>query len=151
MRRASNRRSPRTMTVRLVADIQNRLFWRIGIGRASECCVPLCGPGARHPEIGSDVRAEQRLQGLSLGVAPDRVVLIAANPPSQQKGQISHLLRTNVGLADGFTAMVIGGWSRSREIFGACGWAAGGGYPFCGGAFGVRAGLRVGWMVAGCP
>ena len=52
------------------------------------------------------------------------------------------------GLA--LTAMVIGGWSRSREIFGGCGWAAGGGYPFCGGAFGVRAGLRVGWMVTGC-
>ena len=34
------------------------------------------------------------------------------------------------------------GWSRSREIFGACGWAAGGGYPVCGAAFGLRAGLR---------
>ena len=81
--------TPRTMTVRLVADIQNRLFWRVGNGRASECCVPLCGPRARHPEMGSDVRAEQRLQGLSLCVAPDRVVLIAATSPSQQKGQVS--------------------------------------------------------------
>ena len=26
--------------VRLAADIQNRLFWRVGTGRASECCVP---------------------------------------------------------------------------------------------------------------
>lgn len=56
------------------------------------------------------------------------------------------------------------GWSRSREIFGTCGWAAGwgypacgaawrirAGYPVCGAAFGVRAGLRRGWMVAGCP
>ena len=47
--------------------------------------------------------------------------------------------------------MVIGGWSRSREIFGACGWAAGGGYPVCGGAFGVRAGLRVGLDGGGLP
>ena len=34
--------TPPTMIVRLVADIQNRLFWRVGTGRASECCVP-CG------------------------------------------------------------------------------------------------------------
>ena len=60
--------------------------------------------------------------------------------------------------------MLIGGWSRSREIFGTCGWAAGGGYPVCGAARRVRAGyprpwlrrggfVRVGgwgWMVAGC-
>jgi hypothetical protein len=43
------------------------------------------------------------------------------------------------------------GWSRSREIFGACGRAAGGGYPVCIAAFGVRADLRAGWMMAGCP
>jgi hypothetical protein len=43
------------------------------------------------------------------------------------------------------------GWSRSREIFGACGWAVGWGYPARGAVFVVRAGLRVGWMVAGCP
>jgi hypothetical protein len=43
---------------RLVADIQNRLFWRVGTGRASECSVPL-RDGARHPEMGSDVPAEQ--------------------------------------------------------------------------------------------
>ena len=47
--------------------------------------------------------------------------------------------------------MVIGGWSRSREIFGACGQAAGGGYPVCGVAFGVRAGLRVGLDGGGPP
>ena len=35
--------TPRTMTVRLVADIQNRLFWRVGTGLASECCVPSAG------------------------------------------------------------------------------------------------------------
>jgi hypothetical protein len=35
--------TPRTMTVRLVADIQNRLVWRVGTGRASERCVPSAG------------------------------------------------------------------------------------------------------------
>jgi hypothetical protein len=35
--------TPRTMILRLVADIQNRLFWRVGTGRASECCVPSAG------------------------------------------------------------------------------------------------------------
>jgi hypothetical protein len=35
--------TPQTMTIRLVADIQNRLFWRVGIRRASECCVPSGG------------------------------------------------------------------------------------------------------------
>ena len=39
--------------------------------------------------MGSDVRAEQRLQGLTLYAAPDRVVLIAATSPSQEKGQMS--------------------------------------------------------------
>ena len=43
------------------------------------------------------------------------------------------------------------GWSRSREIFGACGSAAGGGYPVCGTAFGVRAGLRVELDGGGLP
>lgn len=51
------------MTVRLVADIQNRLFCSVGTGRASECRVP-SGDGARHPEMGSNVSAEQRLQGM---------------------------------------------------------------------------------------
>ena len=50
-----------------------------------------------------------------------------------------------------FTAMVIGGWSRSREIFGARGWAAGGGYPACGTAFAVRAGLRMRFYGGGLP
>ena len=58
---------------------------------------------------------------------------------------------TAVSDASPFTAMVIGGWSRSREIFGACGWGAGGGYPVCGAAFGVRAGLRVGLDGGGLP
>jgi len=31
------------MTVRLVADIRNRLFCSVGTGRASECRVPLGG------------------------------------------------------------------------------------------------------------
>jgi hypothetical protein len=55
--------TPRTMTVRLVAGIQNGLFWRVGTGRAAECCVPSAGRKTRHPELGSDVPAEQRLQG----------------------------------------------------------------------------------------
>ena len=38
-----------------------------------------------------------------------------------------------------------------REIFGACGWAAGGGCPVCGAAFGVRAGMRVGLDGGGLP
>src|SRR5690349_20911096 len=52
---------------------------------------------------------------------------------------------------DAFYSRTHRGWSRSREIFAACGWAAGWGCPVCGAAFGVRAGLRAGWMVAGCP
>jgi len=32
--------TPPTMTVRLVGHIQNRLFWRVGTGRVSECWVP---------------------------------------------------------------------------------------------------------------
>jgi hypothetical protein len=43
------------------------------------------------------------------------------------------------------------GWSRSREIFGACGRAAGGGYPVRGAAGRVRAGLRVGLDGGGLP
>jgi len=47
--------------------------------------------------------------------------------------------------------VLIGAWSRSREIFGVCGLAAGGGYPACGAAFGVRAGLRVRFDGGGLP
>ena len=43
------------------------------------------------------------------------------------------------------------GWSRSREIFGACGRAAGWGYPVCGVAFGVRAYLWLGLDGGGLP
>ncbi len=43
------------------------------------------------------------------------------------------------------------GWSRSREIFGTRGWAAGGGYPACGTAFAVRAGLRMRFYGGGLP
>ena len=53
----------RTMTVWLVADIQNRLFWRVGTGRASECCVPSAGWSPGNPEMSNDVSAEQHLQG----------------------------------------------------------------------------------------
>ena len=49
------------------------------------------------------------------------------------------------------TAVLIGGWSRSREISGGCGQAAGRGYPVRGSAFRGRAGTRWGWMAAGCP
>ena len=73
------------MTVRLVADIQNRLFWRVGTGRLLNAAFPL-RDGARHPEMGSDVPAEQRLQALSLCVAADGVVLIAATSPEPAEG-----------------------------------------------------------------
>ena len=89
------------MTVRLVADIQSRLFWRVGTDRASECCVPSAEGGARHPEMGSDVPTEQRLQGFEPLRCCVRVVLIAATFPSQQRGRC--LVRSNVGSADGFT------------------------------------------------
>ena len=36
--------------------------------------------------------------------------------------------------------MLIGGWSRSREIFGTCGWAASWGYPVCGAVANCSAG-----------
>jgi hypothetical protein len=71
------------MTVRLVADIQNRLFWRVGTSRASECCVPSAG-WARHPEMGSEVPAEQRQQGFEPLRCCGQGVLIAATSPSQQ-------------------------------------------------------------------
>ena len=57
--------------------------------------------GARHPEMGSDVPHEQRLQGFDPLRCTDGVALIAATSPSQRKGQMS--ARTNVGSADGFT------------------------------------------------
>jgi hypothetical protein len=60
-------------------------------------------------------------------------------------------VRAGPVVGHGFTAVLIGGWSRSREIFGACGWGAGGGYPVCGAAFGVRAGLRAGLDGGGLP
>ena len=44
--------TPRTMIVQLVADIQNRLFWRVGTGRAFECCVPSAGWSQASPERG---------------------------------------------------------------------------------------------------
>jgi hypothetical protein len=55
--------TPRTMTVRLVADIQNRLFWRVGTGRARSAAFPP-RDGVRHPEMCSDVPAEQPPAGL---------------------------------------------------------------------------------------
>jgi len=57
--------TPRTMTVRLVADIQNRLFWLVGTGRASECVrSPLRDWRGRLPEIGDDVPASAAPAGL---------------------------------------------------------------------------------------
>ena len=91
----------RTMTVRLVVDIQNRLFWRIGIGRILSAVLSL-RDGAEVHEMGIDVPAEQRLQGFEPLVAADRVVLIAAPSPSQQKDRC--LVQTSTGSADGFTA-----------------------------------------------
>ena len=93
--------TPRTMTVRLVVDIQNRLFWRIGIGRILSAVLSL-RDGAEANEMGIDVPAEQRLQGFEPLVAADRVVLIAAPSPSRQKDRC--LVQTSTGSADGFTA-----------------------------------------------
>ena len=89
------------MTVRLVVDIQNRLFWRIGIGRILSAVLSL-RDGAEVHEMGIDVPAEQRLQGFEPLVAADRVVLIAAPSPSQQKDRC--LVQTSTGSVDGFTA-----------------------------------------------
>jgi hypothetical protein len=50
-----------------------------------KCCVPAAG-GATHLELGSDVPAEQRLQGFERLRCRGRVVLIAAASPRQQKG-----------------------------------------------------------------
>ena len=68
------------MTVRLVTDIQNRLFWPSKLARFPSAGFPV-HDAAMHPEMGSDVSAEQRLQGSESCVAADRVVLIAAAFP----------------------------------------------------------------------
>jgi hypothetical protein len=59
------------MTVRLIADIQNRLFWRVGTGRASEHCVPSALWG-KASEMGSDVSASGPFKALILCFAADR-------------------------------------------------------------------------------
>ena len=75
--------TPRTMTVRLVAGVQDRLFWRVGTGRASECCVPL-RDGAGHVGMGSDVSAEQCLRALSSALQRPAWSWARRLSPSQQ-------------------------------------------------------------------
>ena len=77
------------MIVRLVADIQNRLFWRVGTGRASECCVPCTGLEPGIPRWAAMCWLNSACRALILCVAVDSVVLIAAPSPGQQKGQVS--------------------------------------------------------------
>jgi hypothetical protein len=64
--------TPPTMIVRLVADIQNRLFWGVGTGRASECCVSLCGIEPGIPRWAAMCRLSSACRALSLCVAADR-------------------------------------------------------------------------------
>jgi hypothetical protein len=138
-----------TMIVRLVANMQNRLFWRVGTGRASECCVPPAGMEPGIPRWAADVPTEQRLQNFDPLRCCGQGGLDRGSFAEPGEGQMSG--PDQRGLSGRFYSWAHRGWSRSREIFGACGWAAGGGYPVRGAAFGVRAGLRRGWMVAGCP
>ena len=79
---------PRAMTVRLVTDIQNRLFWRIwriGTGRAPERCIPLCGMESGIPGRAAIGRLSSACRASSSRVDVDGVVLIAATYPSQQE------------------------------------------------------------------
>jgi hypothetical protein len=90
------------MIVRLLADAQNRLFWR-GSGASAlvgplNAALPLWD-GAKRPEMGSDVPAEQRLQGFDPLRCWGQGVLVVATSPSQQKGRC--LVRTSGGSADG--------------------------------------------------
>jgi len=77
------------MTVRLVADIQNRLFWRVCTGRASECCIPSAGSSQAS-------RDGQRCAGWAAPAGLWASALLRTGwswsrrlPPSQQKEQIS--------------------------------------------------------------
>jgi hypothetical protein len=87
------------MIVRLVADLQNGLFWRVGTGRASECCVSSAAMGPDIPRWAAMCWLSSACTALSLCVAADRVVLIAAASPNQQQGRC--LVRTSVGPAGG--------------------------------------------------
>ncbi len=116
----------------------------------SGCCAAIADDGAGHPEMGSDVPAEQRPQGFD--------PLRCCGQGGPDRGGFSEPAEgadiwpgPAAGSADGFTAVLIGGWSRSREIFGACGRAAGRGYPVCGAAFGGSCGPAVGLDSGGLP
>ena len=95
----------------------------------------LAGQGLRTIQQGDsghcDVRRRPRRV---LGSADFSAIRAASCRPTT--GRRSRYARTPAAL----TAGLIGGWSRSREIFGACGQAAGAGYPGCDAAFRVRAG-----------
>jgi hypothetical protein len=96
--------TPQTMAVRPVTEIQNRLFWRTGTGRASECWVPVHDV-ARILRLGSDASAEQRLEGAEPCAAVDRLVLITATSPGQHTGGRC-LIGANAESADGFTGLL---------------------------------------------
>jgi hypothetical protein len=59
------------MTVRLVADVQNRLFWRVGTGRASGCWVPSAGMEPGVPRWTAMCRLSGACRVLGLCVAAD--------------------------------------------------------------------------------
>ena len=94
--------TPQTMAVRPVTEIQNRLFWRTGTGRASQCWVPVHDVSQRILRLGSDASAEQRLEGADdRCAAVDRLVLITATSPGQHTGG-KCLIGATGGSADGF-------------------------------------------------
>jgi len=89
------------MIVRLVADIQNRLFWRVGTGRASEFCIPSAGWSQAS-------RDGQRYAGWAAPAGFWAPALLRTGwswsrrfPRASRRGRC--LVRTNVGSADGFT------------------------------------------------
>jgi len=84
------------MTVRLVTDIQNRLFWRVGTGRGPECCVAPAGWSRAS-------RDGQRLRALILSGARTGWSWSRRLPWAGRRGRC--LVRTSAGSADGFTAL----------------------------------------------
>jgi hypothetical protein len=80
------------MTVRLVADIQNRLFWRVGTGQVLSAALPLKAPwtgsgwcGYSYGGFGEDTRTSARIP--------------AAGDPISVTGQVSAGLASGQGPA----------------------------------------------------